>query len=127
MTDGATDGSKIVTVTASASGFTAGSAQITVSDINLPDIIVAGITVPATADTESFASIGYQIRNQGLTGASSNALSQRIYLSPDPLVGDDVLISQYVFNGALPINTQFGQSFPACRVRIGAKETRHVE
>ena len=45
--------------------------------------------------------------------ASSNAIVQRVYLSPDPLVGDDILIGQFTFNGGLPPDTQFGQAFSA--------------
>jgi len=46
--------------------------------VNLADLIATGIGGPATADSESLASITYQIRNQGLSGASSNAIAQRI-------------------------------------------------
>jgi subtilase family serine protease len=109
--DGVTDGNQVVTVTASAPGYTSGSGQVTVTDVNLPDLIVAAITAPAAAETESFVSIGYQLRNQGVSPASSNAIVQRVYLSPDPLVGDDVLIGQFTFNGGLPAGSQFGQAF----------------
>jgi hypothetical protein len=111
--DGTTDGNQIVTVTASATGYTSGSDQVTVTDINLPDLIVAGITLPTAAETEAFVSIGYQLRNQGVSPASSNAIVQRVYLSPDALVGDDILIGQFTFNGGLPPDTQFGQAFSA--------------
>ena len=111
--DGVTDGNQVVTVTASALGYTSGSDQVTVTDVNLPDLIVAGITAPATAETEAFISIGYQLRNAGVSPASSNAIVQRVYLSPDPLVGDDILIGQFTFNGGLPPDTQFGQAFSA--------------
>ncbi|MBE0545906.1 MAG: pre-peptidase C-terminal domain-containing protein, partial [Verrucomicrobia bacterium] len=113
VADGETDGNQTVTVTASAAGLTAGAAQITVSDINLPDLVVVGITVPATAATEEFVDIGYQIRNQGVVASPSNAIVQRIYLSPDPFVGDDILISQLSLNVSLPAGSQFGQSFAA--------------
>src|SRR6185503_2488202 len=113
LDDGTTDGNQIVNVTASATGYTSGSDQVTVTDVNLPDLIVAGITLPAAAETEAFVSIGYQLRNQGISPASSNAIVQRVYLSPDALVGDDILIGQFTFNGGLPPDTQFGQAFSA--------------
>ncbi|MCL4785535.1 MAG: immunoglobulin domain-containing protein, partial [Verrucomicrobia bacterium] len=113
VSDAETDGNQTVTVSASAAGFTPGAAQITVTDVNLPDLVVAGITAPATAETESFVNIGYQIRNQGLSPSPSNAIVQRVYLSSDSLVGNDVLIGQFTFNASLPAGSQFGQSFSA--------------
>ncbi len=111
--DGTTDGSQVVTVTAASAGYTAGSAQLTVTDINLPDLVATGIGGPMMAETEAYVDISYQVRNQGLAAASSNAITQRIYLSNDPVVGDDVLIGQYTFNGGLPSGMQFGQTFSA--------------
>ncbi|HRT58988.1 MAG TPA: CARDB domain-containing protein, partial [Candidatus Paceibacterota bacterium] len=110
--DGVTDGSQSVQLTASAPGFSTGSVAVTVTDINLPDLVVSSVTVPATAETEAYVDVGYQIRNQGMVGSPSNAVVQRIYLSTDPLVGDDVLMGQFTFNGALPPDTQFGQTLP---------------
>jgi subtilase family serine protease len=111
--DGSTDGNQTVSVMASAPGFTSAAAQITVTDIDLPDLVAAAVSGPATAETEAFVGISYQVRNQGTAASISNAVVQRIYLSRDPLVGDDVLIGQYTFNGGLPAGTQFEQTFSA--------------
>ncbi|MCW5556084.1 MAG: hypothetical protein KIS67_28500 [Verrucomicrobiae bacterium] len=113
VADGETDGNQTVTVTASAAGFTTGAAQITVSDINLPDLVVASVAAPATAATEEYVDLGYQIRNQGAVASPSNAIVQRIYLSSDPFAGDDILLNQLTLNASLPAGSQFGQSFSA--------------
>ena len=101
----------VVMLTASAELYTSGSAHLTVTDLDLPDVVIAGITAPATAETETFVNLGYQLRNQGLGNAPSNSIVQRIYLSPDPLVGDDLLVGQFNFNGPLPADTQIAQAF----------------
>src|SRR5690606_3048550 len=78
--DGETDGNKPVTVSASAAGFTSGNAQISVTDVNLPDLLVSSITVPASAETETFVSLNWQVANQGLVNATSNTIVQRVWL-----------------------------------------------
>lgn len=109
--DGATDGNKSVLITADAAGFAPGTATLTVSDANLPDLVVQSVTAPAVADTETFVNLGYTIRNQGFGTMVSNTIVQRIYLSTDPLPGGDTLMGEYTFSGALPSGSQFGQTF----------------
>ena len=109
--DGAVTGNQPVTFTASADGFTSAVIGATISDFTLPDLVIASISHPAVAQTEEFVTLGYQLLNQGSVAASSNALVQRVYLSTDPLVGNDTLIGQYTFAGGLPAGAQFGQTF----------------
>ncbi len=109
--DGTNDGNQLVTVTASAPGYTNGNALLTVSDINLPDLIVRTVTAPTGAETEAFVNLGYQLLNQGLSTMASNTILQRIYLSSDPLVGNDLLMGQFSFSGGLPPGDQVGQTF----------------
>jgi len=110
--DGVTDGNQVVTLTATAPGFTPGSLPVTVTDVNLPDLVVGAVTAPASAETEAYVDVGYQIRNQGVVASPTNSVVQRIYLSTDSLVGGDVLMGQWAFNGALPAGSQFGQTLP---------------
>ncbi|HOK77001.1 MAG TPA: CARDB domain-containing protein, partial [Verrucomicrobiota bacterium] len=112
VNDGVSDGNKTVTVTASAEGFTPASAQLIVTDVDMPDLVVRSVQAPPWAETESYIDIGYQIYNQGLANAASNSVVQRVYLSRDPLVGDDVLVGQFAFNGPLPTGAHFGQTIP---------------
>ncbi len=110
-TDGFFDSNKVVTISASAAGFASASAPLTVTDVNQPDLVIQSISAPTNAETEAFVSLGYTIRNQGLSAMASNTLVQRIYLSRDPVVGDDLLMGEYSFNGALPAGPPFGQTF----------------
>ena len=109
--DGTNDGNQLATLTAAAPGFTNGTAQITVSDINLPDLIVSEVTAPPVAETEGFVNLGYHLLNQGLSTMASNTILQRVYLSSDPLVGNDLLMGQFTFSGSLPPGGQIAQTF----------------
>jgi hypothetical protein len=111
VADGVSDGNKGVTLLASAPGFVPGTAQIVVSDVNLADLVVSGISAPPTADTEAFVNIGYTLRNQGPSGMASNSITQRILLSHDPLPGDDLSLGEFTFNGPLPSGVEIGQTF----------------
>ncbi|HNT15032.1 MAG TPA: CARDB domain-containing protein [Verrucomicrobiota bacterium] len=109
--DGVTDGNQLVTVTASAPGFTSGSGQITVTDVNLPDLVIGSVTAPASATTETYVSLGWQLLNQGIVAMPSNAIVQRIWLSTNQLIGPhNVLVGQAGFNGPLPAGAAIGQS-----------------
>ena len=98
--DGVTDGNKTVTLTAAAPGFTAGQATVVVTDIDLPDLVVLSANVPASSETGAELSVPVVIRNQGLA-ATTNSFVQRLFLSTDPLMGSDVLVTQASFNGSL--------------------------
>lgn len=111
LADGVIDGNVPVTITARAPGFTSATDRLVVSDASRPDLMISSVTAPATAETEAFVNLGYQIRNQGTAPMASNTLTQRIYLSRDPLVGGDLLVGEYTFSGALPPGSQFGQTF----------------
>ena len=109
LDDGASDGSQRVVLTASAPGYTAGQATVTVTDVNRPDLIVSNLTLPAEAETESFVNVGYRVVNQGLATAGTNWVT-RVSLSSDPAPGDDLLLTEYIFNGSLPVGQFFGQT-----------------
>jgi hypothetical protein len=108
INDGVTDGSQNVTVTASSAGFTSGSANITVSDVNLPDLVVTKSEGPASADSDSYVSVTYRIANQGSEPAG-NAWTTRVFLSTDPVPGDDLLVGNYC-SGHDSVGLYFEQS-----------------
>ncbi|HEU5123205.1 MAG TPA: CARDB domain-containing protein [Verrucomicrobiae bacterium] len=110
LDDHISDGSKNVSITASASGFASATTAFTVTDVNLPDLVIAAVSAPSNAVTETFVNLGYTIRNQGPGNMASNTIVQRIYLSPTPVPGGE-LMGEYSFNGPLPAGSQFGQSF----------------
>ncbi|HLP77175.1 MAG TPA: CARDB domain-containing protein, partial [Candidatus Paceibacterota bacterium] len=111
ISDNLNTGNATVTVTASAAGFASAAGNLTVTDVDLPDLAIAGITLPAAADTESSTTVSYRIVNQGLAAVGTNFLT-RVFLSADPLGNTSTLIGQYRFPGPLPVGGQFEMSSP---------------
>ncbi|MCP5527995.1 MAG: cadherin-like domain-containing protein [Verrucomicrobiales bacterium] len=107
--DGVTDGNQTVLVTASADGFTEGSETIVVSDTDLPDLVVTKSEGPASADTDAYVSVTYRVENQGAQPAEPE-WTTRVFLSTDPIPGDDVLIGNYAFTGNIPVGQYYEQS-----------------
>jgi len=104
--DGEPDGAKRVTVTAGAAGFTSGSAQIVVSDINLPDLVISSVTGPATGETEAWVTGTYRVENRGLRAAGP--FSVRLFVSADSVLSaDDVLAAQFNFPAEFPAGSFF--------------------
>ncbi len=64
--DGAADGTQTATITASATGLAAGSAVVSVGSIDLPNLIVAAVTAPATTyDTAESIPVTWTVTNVG--------------------------------------------------------------
>ena len=83
-----------MTLTATATNFTPGTETVVVSDTDLPDLVVASITAPASAAPQQRVSLGYRVANQGLSATAGEFLT-RVYLSRDATIGDDVLVAQF--------------------------------
>ena len=92
--DNITDGAQRVTITASAAGYTAGSAELTVSDQDLPDLRLVSITGPTNAVAESPFTVTYRVENQGRVATASNLLT-KIYLRTDPLAFGGIVVGTY--------------------------------
>ena len=60
-----TNGSRSVTITATAAGFTGGSAGLVVTDLLLPDLVVSNIVVPSGGEAGSTINVSYRVQNQG--------------------------------------------------------------
>ena len=99
---------RIIVVTDSA-GFNQGVANLTVSDVDLPDLVVAKSEGPALAETEAYVPLTYRIENQGSEPAGPK-WTTRVFLSTDSLPGDDTLVGNYTFNGTMPPGQHFEQS-----------------
>ena len=54
-------------------------ANCLILDINLPDLVVSAVTAPATANTETYATIGYTILNQGLANLRAGLVQDEAY------------------------------------------------
>ncbi len=104
--DGITDGSKPVTITASAAGFNSGSAGLSVSDIDMPDLRSGSPSAPASGLTDTRIAVSWQTINDGLAPASGSWID-RIYISKDPLPGGDTLLATVNFNGSLAVGQTY--------------------
>lgn len=109
LEDGVPDGDQRVTLTALADGYTSGTAVIIVTDENRPDLTISGITVPAAGVAEGSISVTYRISNEGLL-AAAGPFWQRVFLSRDSLLGDDILLNQFSFGGELPPGLHIDQT-----------------
>ncbi|RME96614.1 MAG: hypothetical protein D6766_00190, partial [Verrucomicrobia bacterium] len=109
VNDAEADGDQTVVITASAAGFSSGQDSLVVSDRDLPDLVVGRIEAPEFVETDKLFNVTYSVVNQGLAPAGTN-WTTRVFLSNDPVVGDDTLLRQYTFNGTLPVNQQFEQT-----------------
>ena len=97
VNDGTPDGTQPATLTASAAGFHSGAAELQVTDINLPDLVITELSGPASGFTKEMASLSFRVANLGLAPLS-NAIVQRVWLSDDPLPGNDTLVGEFTFN-----------------------------
>ncbi|MCC6232722.1 MAG: hypothetical protein IT580_08765 [Verrucomicrobiales bacterium] len=109
VNDALPDANQIVTITASAPGLGTGSDLLVVSDVVRPDLVVHDLSAPADAETESSINVSYRILNQGLATVTTNVLT-RVFLSRDPIPGDDTLLGQFDFAGSFPPQQEIQQT-----------------
>ncbi len=100
--DGIANGSEQVIVTASSLDLSSSSVIVTVTDANLPDLVVPQVSlVPGAAKTGQLIEAVWQLRNAGNVPATGS-WTQRVFLSKDPFYsGDDLLVGQTVYNSAV--------------------------
>jgi hypothetical protein len=102
--DGIPDGTRSVTLSVSAPGFTQGSAALTLTDAALPDLAIASVSAPASARVGERANLTFRVENIGVSPIRGRFV-QRVFLSRDPFVGDDILIGNFELT---PSGDQFG-------------------
>jgi hypothetical protein len=107
--DGLTDGHQFVRVNASAAGFTSAEDTVVVSDIDLPDLLVSTVVTPTNGLTEANFSVSYRVENLGLVAAAPHWFT-RLFLSGDPVPGNDTLLGQHEFNGTMAVGQFFEQT-----------------
>jgi hypothetical protein len=104
--DSTSDGLQAVTITAATTGFNSGSANLTISDIDLPDLRITALTVPTNGVTDGRITVVWTVANNGLASATG-PWSDRILISSDNQLGNDTLLSTINFAGSLDV----GQSY----------------
>ena len=97
LNDGTPDGTQPTTLTASASSHSPGSFVLQVTDINLPDVVVTEASGPASGFTKETVGLTFRVANFGIA-PFTNPIVQRIWLSDDPLPGNDTLVGDFTFN-----------------------------
>ncbi len=109
LQDNTTDGSQRATISATATGYTGGSADLTVSDQDLPDLRVVNVVGPLTALAEDNFTMSYRVENQGRVTAGSNLVT-KVYLRTDPLAFGGTVVGTYTLANGLPPGQFFEQS-----------------
>ncbi len=110
LDDGVVDGNKPVTLTATSAGFATASAAFTVTDAQLPDLVVAELRAPDSGATGDLAAFGYKIRNQGFA-AFAGTIVQRVYLSSDTVLdAGDLLLDETPFAGTMQPGDAFDRT-----------------
>ncbi len=110
LADGAIDGSQTVVLMAAAPGHAPGTVPFTVTDADLPDLVVSEVTAPASGVTRGLFEVGYRVLNQGFDQANGVIL-QRIVASRDPVLDDqDEVLNETPFNAAIPAGESFART-----------------
>lgn len=103
------NGTRRLMVSASAPEYTNGVGILTVTDETQAELTASGLSTPARALTGEYMSVDYTVENLGSSPAMGPML-ERVFLSPDPSPGDDILLRQIEFEGELAANGSFSRS-----------------
>ena len=99
--DSPVSGTRSVTVGAAATDYTDGLCRLTLTDDAKAELTASGLSAPALAFTETYATVNYQINNHGSVPVAGKFF-ERIFLSPDPSPSaDDLLVRQLESTGEL--------------------------
>ena len=113
VNDGVSDGSQLVTLTATANGLNNGVQTLEVSDLDVPDLQITNLaptTIPLFTGKQSF--LTYKVENKGLTGATGT-WTDKVYLSTDnKLDSNDTLITEAAFTPDIPFNSFYERNIP---------------
>lgn len=109
IADGKADDGAAAQLTGTASGFSPAALALVVADQAKPDLVAKNAAGPPAVDTEANFSVSYRIENNGAAPTAA-PFTQRILLSRDAVVGNDVLLSQYVFSGTLNAGVGFDRA-----------------
>lgn len=91
--DGVIDGTQPATIAVSAPGFAPASAVLRVTDLQLPDLVVARLTAPATAESDGTAVLNWRVENRG-SAPTAAAFYTRVFLSTSTAPGTGTLVAQ---------------------------------
>lgn len=78
LADGVTDGDRVVTIRATSEGMAPAEVDVTVLDVDLPELVVVPISAPTSAPAGGLASVSFLIQNNGVRTAAGRSL-QRVW------------------------------------------------
>jgi len=116
LDDAVQDGTETVLVRAEAAGLTTAEVTVSVTDLQLPDLVITAVSGDAQVVSGNTFTMRFTIVNQGQGVAENSGDTetegwvQRVYLSPDPYIGDDQLIGNYRLNAAQPPGAEWAVS-----------------
>ncbi len=105
--NGKQTGPESVTLTASATGFNSGAAPLTVSDIYLPDLSPASITVPTTALTSGQLIVSWVIANRGLGAATNQTWYDYVSVASDSVGQNQTLVAAVANPSGLAVGASY--------------------
>ncbi|MBL9167083.1 MAG: putative Ig domain-containing protein [Verrucomicrobiales bacterium] len=109
VSDGVSDGIKEVVFTALAVGYNPGTAPLTVTDIDVPDLAVVEVTVPPSSLTDGLISAIWSVTNSGLATAVGTWVDE-VYLSTDAQGANASLITAVTNQGPLLVGEGYSRS-----------------
>ncbi|HKQ38257.1 MAG TPA: CARDB domain-containing protein, partial [Verrucomicrobiae bacterium] len=109
LNDATSDGAQEVDVTASASGFNPGSAPVTVTDIDIPDLVALSVTGPTNALTDGLISAVWSVTNSGLATATGTWIDE-VYVATDAQGASATLVAVVTNTGPLVVGDTYTHS-----------------
>ena len=109
LNDGVSNTSQTLSITANATNYASGSDVLTVTDLGLPDLVIANIGAPGAVFTAEPVTISFSLINQGL-GELTNGVTQNVYFTTNPVDGNYLLMGSAYFSGPLAAGQYVAQS-----------------
>jgi hypothetical protein len=100
LDDGVPFTSQTVSVAAGATNYASASVAFAVTDLQLPDLVIASVTAPGAAFTGQPVTLYFRLANQGLAALTSN-VNQSIFLTTNPSSGANQQVGTVAFPGPL--------------------------
>ena len=104
-------GTQTVSLTAEASLYNPATTSLQITDVQKPDLTVQLIAPPTGGETDGTVNVRLLLANQGVADAKG-PFTQRISISTDAAVGNDVLLTQVSFSGRLIAGGAIEQTLP---------------
>lgn len=109
VTDGVSDGLTEVVFTATAANYNPGTGPLTVTDVDIPDLMVVEATVPPTSLTDGLISAIWSVTNSGLANAVGSWIDE-VYLSTDAQGANVSLLASVTNQGPLLLGEGYSRS-----------------